>query len=98
MSGANARHLDFQVTHSLHSFVGLALGAHDIERIRAARVGTHVLAERWVKQTTVVKERSSNENVLQVTRLQPNLKGLCGEASVAHGKDAFASCGRRVEF
>ena len=76
---------------SICCMLRLALGRDDIERIGTTRIGTAIFGNGRVKQTTIVKKGTGDENVLEVVSLQPNGKGLGWKAPVAHGEYAFAA-------
>ena len=54
---------------SICCMLRLALGRDDIERIGTTRIGTAIFGNGRVKQTTIVKKGTGDENVLEVVSL-----------------------------
>lgn len=52
---------------------------YDPKRIGSSRVGRNIVTRWRLKHSCIVEERASNENMLQIARLKPDLKRFCGK-------------------
>jgi len=59
--------------------------------VTSSRIWTDIFTGGWIKQACVVEKASSNKDVFQIARLQPNLKGFGWETAIAHGQDTFTT-------
>ena len=75
----------------LNVSISLSCSLHNKQRVTPPRVWTNVLTCSRLKHSRIVKERTNNEDVFQVTCLQPNSKCFRWEASVAHRYNTFSS-------